>query len=223
MSITVSNGSVFATKVHELLGGHGDRVNKFEISISPPRTLSTLDFLSTTSKNDLGETVDTNLNSRDNKERISMLCKTASIPEMEVGTVDIWRRGHKFTIRDTTKFPGTWTCEFYNDTNLSLRRSFEKWMYEIDKYKALVIPTTKVTNTALLGYMGQVYINKKNAVNSDNITYVLKYAFPIKVSEIQLNTESTGITTFSVTFAYSYWEIEEESSNGILSKILTYI
>ena len=223
MSISVSNGSVFSTKVHELLGGHGDRINKFEISITPPASLATVGFLSTNSINQFGQAVDTNLNSQMNKERVSMLCKSASIPEKEIGTVDIWRRGQRFTIRDVTKFQGTWSCEFYNDNNLSLRRAFEKWMYEIDKFKALVVPTTLVTNSTILGYMGTVYINKKNHNNQDQITYKLRYAFPTRVSEVPLSTESTGITTFTVTFAYSYWEVDEESSNGSLSSILKYI
>jgi hypothetical protein len=210
MGISANNGSHFAAKVQEAMG-HGDRVNKFEVEIQAPIMVRTLNLLQKQQTN-LGQNIDVNLMSDLNRSRIALLCKSTTLPEMEVGTVDIWRRGQKFTIRDTVRFSGHWTAEFYNDENLSLRRAFERWMSEIDRYKSLMVPTAFLSNTTLLGYMGDVYIHKKNNQNQDNISYNLKYAFPIKVSETSLNTESTGVSTFTVTFAYSHWETE--SSNG---------
>jgi hypothetical protein len=191
--------------------GHGDRVNKFEVEIQAPSLLRAIAALSP-QKTDTGKKIDWSLTSRDNKDRIMMLCKSTSLPEKEVGTVDIWRRGRKFKIRDTSQFSGSWTAEFYNDENLTLRRAFENWMFEIDRYDSLLVPTTFITNGLIVGYMGDIYIHKKNNKNQDNITYRLRYAFPIRISETSLSTEGTGVSTFTVTFAYSYWKPESNTT-----------
>jgi hypothetical protein len=193
--------------------GTGANPSKFRIDITIPIVLRASSFINNIVQkiplvgNTLNSGGATNVPKSDN---ISILCKATSLPEKSVSTIDIMHRGHKFTVRGVAQFPGRWTATFYNTADLNLRQFFEGWMYEMDRYNAILVPTSFPNDYLGFGSINSGYMTnlKINQLCSQGISagYEFFYAFPIEVSSTELNSMTTNtVSEFTVTFAYSYW------------------
>lgn len=88
-------------------------------------------------------------------QKLNVLCKAASLPEVKLTTVTAAYHGRKVVLRGETEFPETYDITVYDDQNLTLRKFFARWMLAIDdpgKYK------TKLTDLAPArkGFLGQL-------------------------------------------------------------------
>ena len=95
-----------------LIGG-GARSNQFRVTILPPSGIA------------IGLDV----------ARTSILCKGSSLPQVELGTVELKYRGRTINIAgDRTTAAGTWDTIFYNDTDFMIRNALERWNNGINDF-----------------------------------------------------------------------------------------
>ena len=128
-------------------------------------------------------------------------CKGAKIPKYEVGQVELKYLGHKVRIG------GDYNCDalvltFRNDYDFSCRSFFEKWLhFEANKEGNNAMPSEYLPNTTVKVYqLGRQGETLK--------TYTFWHCVITDISEIDLNMDSTNqIEEFTVTIAYSYWEV----------------
>ena len=193
--------------------GNGANPSKFKVEITIPMILSASALINkTVAKVPL---VGNMINSGGAQNippatAISVLAKATSLPSKSISTVDIWHRGHKFTTRGVATFPERWDVTFYNTADLNLRQFFEGWMYEIDRFDAIVLPTLFINDYFGMGSLNSGYMTNIRVFQltsgCSTAGYEFSYAFPVSISETQLNSANNdSISEFTVTFAYSYW------------------
>lgn len=80
-------------------------------------------------------------------KKLAVLAKATSLPERNVGTIDLYHKGRRYKIRGDTDLQGTYSISLTDDSDMKLRKCFDAWMRLVDN------PETDLdsTNTGLLG------------------------------------------------------------------------
>lgn len=193
--------------------GTGANPSKFKVEIVIPIMLRASGFINTAVSNlpIVGDYMaNSGPKSIPDTDIIGILAKATSLPDKSIGTIDVWHRGHKFTVRGAAQFTGRWSVTFYNTPDLNLRQFFEGWMYEIDRYDSVLTSTIFPNDYLGVGSINSGYMTnlKVYQLCSKGVSagYEFFYAFPIEISSTELGSNLTNtISEFSVTFAYSYW------------------
>ena len=177
MAIT-SNVSTFLTKVSQ-----GVRPNMYKVDINFPTTSDDVD-----------------------KELVSFMCKSATLPASNVGVIEVPFRGRTVKIAGDRTFDN-WSATFINDKDMKARSYFEQWLNDINTHQgntANVINPTEYGRTILVKQLEK----DSSDEGSELRAYKLWYAFPVSTSAIDLAYDSNDqIEEFSVEFQYSYWTV----------------
>lgn len=154
-------------------------------------------------------------NEYNNIRALSIMCKTSSFPNRTLQTQNIIFRGKTVPVPVSSKYSNTWSCAFYNDENHSLRKLFETWIDAVDSKSEY----TSFTND-LSGLLGgdiikdeikiEQYSNTVNDMEKSLPTAVwtLYGVYPTDITTIELASEAETLEEFTVTFAYTYYTIE---------------
>ena len=138
-----------------------------------------------------------------NSELTSFMCRAASLPGSELGTVEVPFRGRIIKMPGDRTFE-PWTITVYNDTNFNVRNSFERWMNGMNTHQENL--GLFVDNAGYNTYATNVEVKQLNQIGATVKTYSLKNAFPSAISNIELSYDQvTQIEEFTVTFQYDYW------------------
>lgn len=208
-----SSISAFKAK---LVGG-GARPNLFEVNVSFPTGITTVDAPDITTTSGSGTAGGNN----DLTTFTKFLAKSAQIPGMNLGTIQLPYRGR------VVKFPGDRTFEpftisIHNDGANYLRSAFEAWSNAINGL------STNVGTICFPAYATEVTVKQLGRGCGGNIetsedlptirTYKLINAWVANVSPIDLDYASVDqISQFSVTFEYDYFIIgDSETDQGAL-------
>tara|TARA_B100001250_G_scaffold268282_1_gene231460 strand:- start:106 stop:687 length:582 start_codon:yes stop_codon:yes gene_type:complete len=186
MAIT-SNVSTFLTKVSQ-----GVRPNMYKVDINFPT---------------VGTGVDAD------KELVSFMCKSATLPASNVGVIEVPFRGRTVKIAGDRTFDN-WSATFINDKDMKTRSYFEAWLNDINTHQA---NTANVINPTEYGRTVLVKQLEKDSSDegAELRAYKLWYAFPVSTSAIDLAYDSNDqIEEFSVEFQYSYWTVGDEATPG---------
>ena len=150
--------------------------------------------------------------------KINVLCRSSSLPERNIDTVTMMYRGRRHNLRAETQFPGTYEISVVDDSDMELRKMFDRWLNAVD-----LVPGSEESGmsdgefTANNSRFGEV--NRGNGrksyqldlniwqLDANNIPvygYVLKGAFPSSLGTVTLedNDDST-MSEFSITISYS--------------------
>jgi len=137
-----------------------------------------------------------------NTELTSFMCRAANIPGSVLGTVEVPFRGRIAKLAGDRTFE-PWEVTIYNDTNFSVRNSFEQWMNGINSHKE---NTGLFADNSGILYTGNIEVKQLNQKGTSIKTYSLKNAFPSTLGNIELSYDQvTQIEEFTVTFEYDYW------------------
>lgn len=137
-----------------------------------------------------------------NGEEASFLIKAASMPASSVAAFDVNYRGQPLKIAGKRTFED-WSVTVLNDTNMSLRNSFEKWMQLIHGHGA---NTSAFIGNAALTYMSNLKVEHLDRNNRVTKVYDFIDAFPTSVASIDLSYDGgDNVEEFGVTFSYQYW------------------
>ena len=159
--------------------GGGARANLFEVNVNFPGVAG-------------GDT-----------ELTNFMCRAAQLPGVTMNPVEVPFRGR------IVKFPGDrtfedWTMTIYNDTNFTVRDSFETWANAMNTHLSNI--GLVVDNAGYGTYLADIEVNQLNEAGNSVKKYKLRNAFPTIVSPIELAyDQTTQIEEFQVTLAYDYW------------------
>jgi len=133
-------------------------------------------------------------------EDLAFLCQATSIPAMTVGVVNVPFRGRNIKIAGDRTIE-EWSVTVYNDTNFRLRNAFERWQNGINN----MTDNEGLTNP--VDYQVDAFIDHLDRNGNTIKSYTLRGAYPLIISDIALDfDEKTEIETFTVEFAYQYFE-----------------
>jgi hypothetical protein len=132
----------------------------------------------------------------------SFLCKASKIPQSTLNVNQAYYMGRPF------KYPGDrsfndWSITCYNDGSYGLRKAFEAWMN---------ILNTNRTNTganAMNQFMTDWTITPLTREGNPITRYKMVGCWPTTISETTMDMAAqTEPSTFDVTIAYQYFEVE---------------
>jgi hypothetical protein len=83
-------------------------------------------------------------------EKLNILCKTAGLPQRTIGVTEVWYKGRKYNIRSETDYGGEYEITVLDDSKMSLRKAFDKWMQQVDDSRKTKSPKTSETSAGLL-------------------------------------------------------------------------
>jgi len=133
-------------------------------------------------------------------ELTSFLCEAAQLPGSTFGIINVPFRGRVLKMAGDRTFP-EWTVTIINDTDFTIRNSFERWMNGINAHSA---------NTGLaapIAYESDLFVDQLDRNGESVKRYNFRGSFPTDLSAIDLSYASADeIERFQVTFAYQYFE-----------------
>ena len=133
-------------------------------------------------------------------EDLAFLCRAAAIPGMTIAQVDVPFRGRVVKIAGDRTIPN-WSITVLNDTNFKLRNAFERWQNGINN----MTDNEGLTNP--VDYQVDAFVDHLDRNGNTIKSYTLRGAYPLIISDIALDfDEKTEIETFTVEFAYQYFE-----------------
>ena len=161
------------------LAGGGARPNLFEVELAFPSAVG-ID----------GEVL----------AKSRFLVKAAALPASTVAPIEVPFRGRILKIAGDRTFE-TWTITVINDTDFSIRSSFEKWMNVINKMEnatGLQMPER---------YQKDAVVHQLDRDGSVLRSYKMKDIWPTNVSTIDLNYETVDtVEDFTVEMQVHWWE-----------------
>ena len=180
-----------------LVGG-GSRANLFEVELYFPAGLSIV-----------------------TDEVFRFMVKGAELPGSTVSAISIPFRGRQLKVSGDRTF-APWTITVINDTNFTLRNSFEKWMNFMNRNddNAGVITPTQYQTDMKVHQLGRGLQNANTLPGTgDQIpihkSYKFYGAFPTDITPIALSYDSVDtVEEFSVTFEYQWWDTYEAGSDA---------
>ena len=169
------------------LAGGGARPNLFEVELAFPSAVG-ID----------GEVL----------AKSRFLVKAAALPASTVAPIEVPFRGRILKIAGDRTFE-TWTITVINDTDFSIRSSFEKWMNVINKMEnatGLQMPER---------YQKDAVVHQLDRDGSVLRSYKMKDIWPTNVSTIDLNYETVDtVEDFTVEMQVHWWEAYKGTSGN---------
>jgi hypothetical protein len=129
-----------------------------------------------------------------------ILCKSAAIPALTVGIIEVPYRGRRIKLPGDRTY-GDWTITIVNDNKQLMRKAFDRWLKYINNPDA----TADIRTTQNIDYKVPIDINHLKINGKVSRRYQLVDAFPVDVSSIDLSYDTTdAIQEFTVTFMYNH-------------------
>jgi len=151
-------------------------------------------------------------------DKFRFVCKTAELPESNVGSIDIPYFGRRIKVAGERNF-ADWAVTVMNDEDFSVRAMFEAWSNAINR----MVANVRDPNISTEQYKVDLEVIQYAKDGSTIRSYQLIGAFPTQIGAIGLNWESqNAIEEFGVNFSYDYWVPLIESSDKKAGGVNTY-
>tara|TARA_Y100001963_G_scaffold8835_1_gene11420 strand:- start:411 stop:1043 length:633 start_codon:yes stop_codon:yes gene_type:complete len=151
------------------------------------------------------------------------LCKSATLPASNVGSIDIPFRGRILKVAGDRTFDD-WTVSVINDEDFKIRTAFEQWanvMSKLDDATGVSNPSSYMTD-AYVQQLGRGVSAASGSAGDGGESSVLRTykfydIFPTTIGEIAVSyDDSDAIEQFDITFKVQYYTIGNslQSSGG---------
>jgi hypothetical protein len=141
---------------------------------------------------------------------VAFKCKSAQIPGSTVNQVVVPYFGREVKFAGNRTF-ADWTVNIINDEDFKIRGGFERWMQLINSHGSNVrnigrSPSSYTSDAAVTHYGKNGSVLRR---------YKFIGMFPTDISPIDLDWGNNDmIEEFTVTFAYQWWEAENNNSSS---------
>jgi len=136
--------------------------------------------------------------------KLPFLCKTAQLPQSELGTIEVPYFGRKLKIAGDRKF-ANWQVTIINDEDFLVRNALETWNNSINLYQQNV---TALGTSAPSVYKSQATVTQFGKDGTILRTYQFNGIFPDIISPIDLAWAAIDeIEEFQVSFQYDTFEV----------------
>lgn len=151
-------------------------------------------------------------------DKFRFVCKTAELPESNVGSIDIPYFGRRIKVAGERNF-ADWAVTVMNDEDFSVRSMFEAWSNAVNR----MIANVRDPNVSAEQYKVDLEVIQYAKDGTTIRSYQLIGAFPTQIGAIGLNWEAqNAIEEFGVNFSYDYWVPLVESSDKKAGGVNTY-
>ena len=133
-------------------------------------------------------------------EDLAFLCRSTTIPAMNIGVVNVPFRGRQIKIAGDRTFD-EWSVTVLNDTNFKLRNAFERWQNGINNMsdnEGLVNP---------VDYQVDAFVDQLDRNGNVIKSYTFRGMFPTTLDDIALSYgDNNTVESFTATHRYQYFE-----------------
>lgn len=138
-------------------------------------------------------------------ELASFLIKGAQLPASNVAPITIPFRGRQLQVPGDRVFE-PWTISVINDSGMTIRNAFERWMNGINQHNA---------NTGLSNpndYSADMTVEQLNKEGEVTKSYTFRGCWPSNISAIDVSYDAENtIEEFTVELQVQYWESDTTS------------
>lgn len=162
-------------------------------------------------------------------DTLNILCRSASFPERNISTTDIWHKGRRYTVRGETDYVGEYEVTFVDNDEMSIRKMFDEWVQQVDNTSSNLNKVFDLTANILdidklamsIGYQIDINIWQLDANNQKVYGYAMQNAFPKSVSSISLeDSDENSLSEFNVVFAFSEFTPLENTSRDTITSVI---
>lgn len=156
---------------------------------------------------------------------VTVLCKGTEFPKQEIESLDVNIMGRSIKVPKKTSHGESISIEVYSDESGIIRSAFHNWMTSLDPF---YIGNTSSTTLDLSGKLNKSLLSSSEISQytysgTKTFSYEFVNMFPIEIGEIQLDAGGNGVSTFKVTFSYTYYNLKSstalQSSMGGLASL----
>ena len=140
-------------------------------------------------------------------DKARFMVKGANLPASNVNPIDVAFRGRTLKVAGDRSFE-SWTVTVLNDTDFSIRSSFENWMNKINR----VSDNTGATNPS--DYTADAFVYQLDRDGSTLRAYHFYDIFPTSIGAIALDYGTSAIQEFPVEFQILWWEAIKGNSTS---------
>lgn len=133
------------------------------------------------------------------------LIRATSLPASTINAIEIPYFGRKIKIAGDRTFD-TWAVTVMNDEDFRIRHTMELWHNQIN---SLQTNLNLNADSSPSNYKSTALVTQYGKSGEELRRYKFNGIFPTEISTIDLDWESTDqVETFSVSFAYDWYEID---------------
>lgn len=137
------------------------------------------------------------------------LCRSAAIPAMTLGVIEVPFRGRRIKVPGDRTF-ADWTVTVINDEDQAMRRAFSNWMNYIN-----AVDGEEALRANSGDYRCTIRIEHLRADGTTSRVYELYDAFPTDLGAIDLSYDTVdAIQEFTVSFQYHFMQAGATSEAG---------
>ena len=133
---------------------------------------------------------------------LSVRTKTVALPTQTIATNPIKVNGMDYEHPYQMNYEGDISFTFILDEGSKLRDVFVNWMNNIYSSRGKYAYRPQ--------YATKIQIRMLNSIGQPNAAYNIEEAFPKTISQTELNGETPGLSDFTVTFSYRYFNKTNE-------------
>ena len=138
--------------------------------------------------------------------------RSTSLPSSTINPIEIPYFGRKIKIAGDRTFD-SWAVTVMNDEDFRVRHTMEVWHNQIN---SLQTNLNLNADSSPLNYKSTALVTQYGKSGDTLRRYKFNGIFPAEISTIDLDWDSTDqIETFSVTFAYDWFEIDGGSTGVV--------
>lgn len=146
--------------------------------------------------------------------RFNFTCSAAEIPASTISIVTQKYYGREVKFAGTRTFP-EWTVTVLNDEDFAIRQAMETWSNLINSHQGNLRSGQLATSAS---YRTTATVTQYGKTGVPLRTYQFVNIFPNDISNIALGWENgDAIETFTVGFAYDYWQVIAPSTTGVIA------
>jgi hypothetical protein len=139
-------------------------------------------------------------------QKMTFMCKGASIPEATIGTVEVPYFGRTIKLSGNRTF-AEWTTTVINDEDFAVHAGLMNWMNAINGHgeNLKAVPGNDYQVDAMVSHY------KKEGEIAKEVTMI--NCWPSSVAAIELGWASNDeVEEFAVTWQYDYWKITDDKT-----------
>lgn len=201
---------IIQNKMNQVMGDLA-RPTKFKCQIFPPKEIKC--ELSILNEGDSATSSTSEIS-----QYLDYFCHATSFPGLTVETIDFKYRGRTLPVKSVQTYQQKWTATFYNDEKHAVRKLFLDWMTYDQAYQF-----EDKTKGNFEGILPSISIYQLDfEMSKDCVVYTMMNVFPTNVGEVSVQYDGLNqIETFTVEFAYTHFEINTISGEGLTSSEVT--
>lgn len=144
------------------------------------------------------------------EDLVRFTVKAASIPESNLGTINVNFRGAPFKIPGDRTFD-SWQSTVINDPGFTVRNALEQWSDMCNGN----VNRDQVEVSNQLDLMGSAVVHQLDRSGNILKSYVVTGIWPKNVGSIDLDWDNTdSYETYAVTWEYQWWESDKTTRNN---------